>query len=436
MVRQFLTSKVPFMIHTPASLRVAVSIPVSLAALLLAGTLSAQTQRESPSDLLDQAKRMERIAAQKLEADVRQALREAERLTRSDRAKAVECLKQALVMVEEDTLLLPERREALKRMLKDRIRVTQTDTDNTPPRSADKNQQPALPARRAPEAQRFDVQAAQQMLRTTSDLEKARQLQKDRERQLSAGYRDMDKSATPANGDVEFPKDWKERTKGRTSTVQLTAKERAILQALNTTISVNFRNSKLEDVIEYLRTYTGQPILLDREGMKEAEVAYDTGVTLNVKGVTVRTVLRKVLADLGMTYVIKDELIEATSAQRAREMMVVRRYYIGDLMAGMGGVGNPASLQGAVANPGVFPGGVNPLVGFPFTPVANPQLQAMQRFACAKQLIEMIQSSVDPQSWQMNGGNGAISFNAPSMSLIIKQSAEVHALLEGGGLLR
>jgi hypothetical protein len=424
------------MIGTPSPLRAVKGILLAFAGLSLVGTVFAQAQRETQSDLLDQTRRMERIAAQKLEADVRQALREAERLARSDRDKAVECLKQTLAMLEDDTLLLPERRESLKRMLKDRIRIAQTDTENSAPRGTEKEKKPSLSARRAEDDHRAGVQAAQQMNRTTSELEKARQLQKDRERQLSAGYRDVDKSATLSNGDIEFPNDWKERTKGRTSTVQLTAKERAILQALNTTISVNFRNSKLEDVIEYLRTYTGQPILLDREGMKESEVAYDTAVTLNVKGVTVRTVLRKILGDLGMTYVIKDEMIEATSAQRAREMMVARRYYIGDLLAGLSTMGNTGNIQGALANPGVFPGGVRPLVGFPFTPMPNPQLQTMRNLDCAKQLIELIQSSVDPPSWQLNGGNGAITFNAASMSLIIKQSAEVHALLESGGLHR
>jgi hypothetical protein len=424
------------MIRAPSLLRVAGSILSSLAGLFLVGTAYAQAPRENQGDLLDQMRRMDRVAAQKMEADVRQALREAERLARSDRPKAVERLKQALALLEDDTLLLPERRESLKRMLKDRIRVTQTDTDNTAPRGTEKDKKLPSPARRAADDHRAGDQAAEQMTRTTSELEKARQLQKDRERQLAAGYRDVDKSATLSSGDMEFPSDWKERTKGRTTTVQLTAKERSILQALNTTISVNFRNSKLEDVIEYLQTYTGQAILLDREGMKDVEISYDTGITLNVKGVTVRTVLRKILADLGMAYVIKDETIQATSAQRAREMMVVRRYYIGDLLAGMSALGNSGSPQNALGNAGLFPGGVRPLTGFPFTPVINPQLQAIRNMENVKQVIELIQTSVDPQTWQTNGGNGAITFHAPSMSLLIKQSAEVHALLESGGLLR
>ena len=50
-------------------------------------------------------------------------------------------------------------------------------------------------------------------------------------------------------------------------------------------------------------------------------------------------------------------------------------------------------------------------------------------------IVEMIKNSVDPMSWQGQGGQGSIGFNIPTMSLIIRQSAEVHAVLRGG-LLR
>src|SRR5207244_1393545 len=216
------------------------------------------------------------------------------------------------------------------------------------------NREAGALARQQP--QNAAASASEQMTRAADQFAKARTLQKDHERQLASGYRDVDKSATPSGGDMEYPKDWKERTKGRTASMPLTPKEQAILQALNTTISVNFRNSKLEDVIEYLETYTGQPILLDRDGMKDAEISYDTAVTLNVKSVTVRTILRKILGELGMTYVVKDETIQATSAQRARETLVVRRYYVGDLLAGMGFMGTLGVPQPGWGNPGVLPG--------------------------------------------------------------------------------
>ena len=464
------------MFRAPPRHWLVINVLSPLAILFLAGTLLGQAQREVESDLMDQARRLQKVAALKVEAEVRRALQDAEALARRNRARAVECLKKALAQLEDDTALSPERRASLKRMLRDRIRVTESDTDGTPV-SAAVNKKPMRPGQ-GPEENRgkADVEktrqsfraierlqaegkteaanreasalahqrphdtaalAAEQTTRAADQAANARRVQQDHERHLISGFRDIEKSATLSNGDFEFPKDWKERTKGRTATVALTAKEKSILQALNKTISVNFRNSKLEDVIEYLQTYTGHAILLDREGMKDAEISYDTGITLNVKGVTVRTLLRKILGDLGMTYVIRDETIQATSAQKAREMMVVRRYYVGDLLAGMPGLGTFDSPQAGLWNPAGVPWAWRNFNGLPFVaPAANPQLQATKKTESVKQLIELVQSSVDPQSWQANGGGGTITFHAPSMSLIIKQSAEVHAMLGTTGLVQ
>jgi hypothetical protein len=453
--------------------RVAISILSLLAILFHARTAFAQSEGEGEGDLLDQARRMDRVAAQKVEADLRRALREAERLARVNRLEALSCLKRALALLEEDTVLSPERREALKRMLRDRIRVTladgsdssATDSDKKKPQSGRRAQEGVRPANEDPrpglqsiqqlqgdgkteaaarEASALGrqhprdpaVQATEQTTRTADQVANARRLQQDREKRLASGHRDVEMSATPAGGDIDFPKDWKERTKGRTTADPLTAKEKSILQALNATISVNFKDSKLEDVIEYLQAYTGLAILLDREGMKDLEISYDTAVTLNVKGVTVRTLLRKILGDLGMTYVIKEETIQAISAQKAREMMVVRRYYVGDLLAGMSALGTPSGPQPGWPNAGFLPGGFPNVTGFPLPQAVNPQLQAMQKMESVKHLMELIQSSVEPPTWQVNGGSGTITFHASSMSLVIKQSAEVHALLGSGGLLR
>ena len=44
----------------------------------------------------------------------------------------------------------------------------------------------------------------------------------------------------------------------------------------------------------------------------------------------------------------------------------------------------------------------------------------------------MVTNSLDPMSWQGKGGNGTIGFNIPTMSLIVRQSAEVHLMIRGG----
>jgi len=228
------------------------------------------------------------------------------------------------------------------------------------------------------------------------------------DRRLLGVSQGVQRSSTPPADTIEFPEDWRERTKNRTGLVQLTPKEKAILQGLNSTVAVHFKGERFEDVIKFLSDHIKQPILLDKIALNENQVNYDTQVNFDTNGqkLSVRTILRKVLSDNNLTYVIRDQAIEVTSNLNAQKMMVVRTYPIGDILhGGFGGLfgyqwqGGPAGVQAPL----------------------NQQVQ---------QIIDMIQSSVDPQSWGNNGG-GTITFHAPTMSLVIRQSAEVHSMLAG-----
>jgi hypothetical protein len=176
----------------------------------------------------------------------------------------------------------------------------------------------------------------------------------------------------------------------------LTKKEKAILRILNSVISVDFKDQSFEAVVDYLQDKTGQPILVDKQALADASIEYETPVTIKLKKVSVRTLLRKLLHDLGLTYVIKDEIIQVTSYKRAKEMMTVRTYPVGDLV-----MFDPTTGQ-----------------------VLPPALIMLQ----AKQLIDLIKGTVDPDSWGggENGGGGTIVFNLATKSLVVKQSAEIH----------
>ncbi len=113
---------------------------------------------------------------------------------------------------------------------------------------------------------------------------------------------------------------------------------------------------------------------------------------------------------------IKDQSLQVTSNVRAKEMMIVRTYYLGDLL-GQGALGFSFPL----GNPGNS-------FGFPVGSPNNGPLVAQQ----AAQIMESIQETIEPGSWQKNGGSGTITFSAPLAALIIRQSAEVHAMISGG----
>jgi hypothetical protein len=370
---------------------------------LLASTLPAQGPAGREADALDQARRLAEVAAQRVESDVRAALREAERLSISHPEEALAQLKRVLAQVEDDTALSEKRRETLKRLLKDRIRVTAATIDEPFSRgSENRASTTALAASLREGIKRWQKQGNGPAAQTTADRTNAtanrvaenRQLQNDRERRGTDVLREVDKTALLPKSDFELPRDWKTRTQNRkgSNELPLTAKERAILQALDSTISVSFKNSRFEDVIEYLQTVTGLPIIVPKAGLEEVGAAYDTPVTLQVKGVTVRSLLRKILGDIGLTYVIRAEAIQAVTPQQARDMQVVRVHYIGDLLVG----------------------------------------GELSRMLQAAQLINLITSTVDPQSWEVNGGPGKIFYDERRRSLIIKQSTELQPVLAGG----
>jgi len=219
----------------------------------------------------------------------------------------------------------------------------------------------------------------------------------DANRRLAGAYRDVDTAATAPGGEVEYPKDWAEKTKRRKKP-NYTVKEELILRALASPVSATFKGTRFQGVIDQLQEATGQNIIVDKATLEAANVSYDTEVTLNAKGWALRTVLRKVLGNLGLAYVIKDEEIQIVTAEQAKDMMTVRTYYLGDL------VGLPDWRLG-------------------------PALGEARAEELANQIMDLIRSSIDPNSWDVNHGLGTIKYEPRTRTLIIRQSAEVHSML-------
>jgi hypothetical protein len=234
-------------------------------------------------------------------------------------------------------------------------------------------------------------------------LGNAKTLTKQQARGLGEASRDVARSSTLPRESMDFPSDWRERINRPTrQSVKMTAKEKAILEALQKPIPIDFDKVRLEEVIDYLEKATGLSILLDKKALEDAGASYDSPITIHARQVSLRTVLRKVLGDVNLTYVVKDETIEVVTQAQAKEMLVARTYPIGDIAG---------------------------LVDFRLGPVLG-QIQALQN---VRQIIDLIQSTIEPSTWEANGhgGLGTIVFYPPTMSLIVKQTAEVHLTLSG-----
>jgi general secretion pathway protein D len=49
----------------------------------------------------------------------------------------------------------------------------------------------------------------------------------------------------------------------------------------------------------------------------------------------------------------------------------------------------------------------------------------------ARQLIDLIQTTIAPETWAVNGGEGTLFFYAPLNVLVVRQTAEVHEQIGG-----
>ena len=135
-------------------------------------------------------------------------------------------------------------------------------------------------------------------------------------------------------------------------------KTKSILAKLDEPISMSFANeTPLEDVLKYIKSATqgpndtGIPIYVDPVGLNEAEKTMTSPVTLDLEGVPLKTTLRLLLKQLGLTYTVKDGLLTITSESSEDQPTEIRVYPVADLAiiplslmgGGGGGMGGRAA---------------------------------------------------------------------------------------------
>lgn len=189
---------------------------------------------------------------------------------------------------------------------------------------------------------------------------------------------------------IEFPMSWREISASRAKIAghRLTDKEAALLKALDTTLKVDFDKTPFQEVLKFLSEKTKQAIVVPEVTLEEAEVGYDSQVTLKLaKPVPMHSILRRILRERGLTYVVKDETIQVVTPERAREMMVVRVHQVMDLC------------------------------GLP------RRRETLYKAMILKGIIEKM---IEPEIWDVNGGSATISYNNDLVTMTIRAPAELH----------
>jgi hypothetical protein len=428
------------------------------AALLGLGLFAAVTDAQSPrpaappADPLDQAAARQKIADQKAETEVLAAIADAERQAKTNPARAVQTLKAAQTNIDLAVSLSGTARKSLIATLESKIAAiqgrpltttggTKSDTSGT----SVKNDRDATAESYSAEIKTINdsvqriAKYKRDGLNKDADYEISKlarmypnnpsviRLQErddfDTRVKDSVAFADLqhkritkvltsvDKASLPpgGNGDIEFPPDWIELTDRRKDRPKLTPEEKKIVESLNKPVTVDWNNRPLDEALQDLSDKLGQKLFLDKKSVDDLGIDLRKPVSLQTNGVSAKTVLRQTLASQGLTFVVKDQVIQVVDVEKARNMLSTKVYYLGDLVQGTGPFGEAKW---------------------------GPFLNMQQTQANVDAIIKSITGSIDPLCWKQNGGPCSITFHFPSMSIIVRASAEVHSSLGstfGGG---
>jgi general secretion pathway protein D len=283
-------------------------------------------------------------------------------------------------------------------------------------------------------------------------------------------------------------KNWKDLTAKRKKyldefTRKLSPTEMEIKTALNKMIEANFENRPLSEVMDTLSKMAGINIHLDPQGLHAEAVTSDTPVTLKLNNpITLKSALQLILSQLRLSYVIQNEVLNITSQEASDSHVTTQVYYVADLVTPIPNfvpsynIGLPGAIRESFNAMGYGgPGrGVGSMGGIPLTVNKNELNGEMQQNnsvlaqmgganlqmkdgsplqlpmptssgvrsaqsvgngpggmgggvqADFDTLIELVTSTISPDSWLDNGGKGTISGFPTNLSLVVSQTQDIH----------
>jgi hypothetical protein len=386
------------------------------------------------------------LAEQKADADVLEAIRQAEQLAATSKAKAVERLKNQITAIDLSATLSSTKRQALIAVLTNkigdfegrativlppgmeakskadaRVAMEKAKAEVDEVRKGLKKADDAMAAGRSAEAAKaigelllkYPDNPALQSLRgsnlTRNNLASWNKIQDEYAQAWVADQQNIMASAIPTTDDIKFPNaaKWKQITELRRdmNKIKLSEKEKAILESLSTVVLVSAKNRPFQEALQEFSNQIKQEIFLDTKSLEDAGI--DLNRNVNFSGnVSARTALRAFLQPQNLTFVVKDEMIQIVTLEKAeRDMLTTRSYDVSDIID----------------------------TGGPFSNAVQwgPNMAYQQTVQNADSIVNLIRESIDPRCWKDKGGFCSITFHLPTKSIVVRASTEVHAQLGG-----
>lgn len=126
----------------------------------------------------------------------------------------------------------------------------------------------------------------------------------------------------PATPQPSFPVTWLHDAAARERFGKILAEE----------TTFDYVEAPLSEVVEDISHRHDLQIQIDVRSLEEFGIGTDTPITINVKGVSLRSALRLTLRPLELTHMVRDEVLTITTPEEAEMRLSTAFYHIGELL--------------------------------------------------------------------------------------------------------
>lgn len=263
----------------------------------------------------------------------------------------------------------------------------------------------------------------------------------DQKREMSRHVLENERALIAPAGLVNFHEDWPAISARRGEPLQFaeTAEDRRVRTVLESKrIPADFRDNSFGDVVNFIRTVSNLDVDIDWQSLENAGITQDATVTLQLKNVTLRSVLDRVIEQVSASgsspagWEISDGVLRIASDEQLRKNVVTLVYDIRDLLLEVPDYGDAPEfdLQSVLQSSGSGGGGGSQS---PFRDTGgNRQNNTNRRTLDERtdELLQIVQENIDRDGW-IDGGGTTGRVNKLNGNLIITNTPKNHQAIEG-----
>ncbi|MEM9645028.1 MAG: DUF4974 domain-containing protein, partial [Planctomycetota bacterium] len=296
------------------------------------------------------------------------------------------------------------------------------------------------------------------------------QIAADKEDGFSLEMLDVERASAPMDPSRPFQyldaDEWNNLSTRRLANLETgrgrTPAENAIYAQLDGPIQANFDKRPLAEVMNQISAVTNVPIVIDNLALQRERIDSSVPLTLNIETqIPLKNALNLLLRDYDLTYMVKNEVLMITTQEVKRSNVITRTYRVTSLVtpipnfAASSDNGLQSALQDAyqmanpVANVQVMPFSaldMQPGPQFASNPTMAANPMAMGQYAPGgmsgglgmnepmgggsmadfSQLMQLIQTTIEPETWEALGGPSTMFPYSANLSLVVSTTSDVH----------